>query len=45
MSLRSSGLRLPYRDLLGEHCRAAEVAVSAWCLMQNQVYLALVPQG
>jgi putative transposase len=22
-----------YRDLLAEHCRAADVAVRAWCLM------------
>ena len=32
-----------YRDLLGEHCRAAEVAVWAWCLMPNHVHLVLVP--
>ncbi len=32
-----------YRDLLGEHCRAADVAVWAWCLMPNHVHLVLVP--
>jgi hypothetical protein len=32
-----------YRDLLAEHCRAAEVAVWAWCLMPNHVHLILVP--
>src|ERR1700741_753432 len=32
-----------YRDLLGEHCRAAEVALWAWCLMPNHVHLVLVP--
>ena len=32
-----------YRDLLGEHCRAAEVAVWAWCLVPNHVHLVLVP--
>lgn len=33
-----------YRDLLGEHCRAADVSVWAWCLMPNHVHLILVPQ-
>jgi putative transposase len=32
-----------YRDLLAEHCRAANVAVWAWCLMPNHVHLILVP--
>jgi putative transposase len=32
-----------YRDLLAEHCRAADVAVWAWCLMPNHVHLVLVP--
>ena len=32
-----------YRDLLAENCRAAEVEVSAWCLMPNHVHLILVP--
>jgi putative transposase len=33
-----------YRDLLAEHCRAANVAVWAWCLMPNHVHLILVPR-
>jgi putative transposase len=32
-----------YRDLLREHCHAADVAVWAWCLMPNHVHLVLVP--
>ena len=32
-----------YRDLLGEHCRAAEVAAGAWRLTPNRVHLVLVP--
>src|SRR3974390_2069093 len=32
-----------FRDLLAEHCRAAGVAVWAWCLMPNRVHLVLVP--
>jgi REP-associated tyrosine transposase len=32
-----------YRDLLAEHCRAANVEVWAWCLMPNHVHLILVP--
>ena len=32
-----------YRNLLAEHCRAAEVEVWAWCLMPNHVHLILVP--
>lgn len=32
-----------YRDLLAEHCRAAGVAVWAWCLMPNHAHLVLVP--
>jgi putative transposase len=32
-----------YRDLLAQHCRAAGVAVWAWCLMPNHVHLILVP--
>jgi putative transposase len=32
-----------YRDLLAAHCRAANVAVWAWCLMPNHVHLILVP--
>ena len=34
-----------YRDLLAEHCRKADVAVWAWCLMPNHVHLILVPSG
>jgi REP element-mobilizing transposase RayT len=30
------------RDLLAEHCRAAEVEVWVWCLMPNHVHLILV---
>ncbi len=32
-----------YRDLLSQHCRAADVEVWAWCLMPNHVHLILVP--
>ncbi len=32
-----------YRDLLAEHCRAANVEVWAWCLMPNHAHLILVP--
>lgn len=32
-----------YRDLLGEACRAADVALWAWVLMPNHVHLILVP--
>ena len=32
-----------YRDLLREHCRAADVEIWAWCLMPNHVHLILVP--
>src|ERR1700722_13278837 len=32
-----------YRDLLAEHCGAADVDVWAWCLMPNHVHLILVP--
>jgi len=32
-----------YRDLLAEHCHAADVEVWAWCLMPNHVHLILVP--
>ena len=32
-----------YRDLLAEHCQAADVEVWAWCLMPNHVHLILVP--
>ena len=32
-----------YRDLLADSCRAAGVAVWAWCLMPNHVHLVLVP--
>jgi putative transposase len=32
-----------YRDLLAEHCRAAEVEIWAWCLMPNHVHLILAP--
>src|SRR4051794_37727439 len=32
-----------YRDLLAEHCRAADVEVWAWCLMPNHVHLILTP--
>jgi putative transposase len=34
-----------YRDLLAQHCRTAEVAVWAWCLMPNHVHLILVPSN
>ena len=33
-----------YVDLLAEHCRAAGVAVWAYCLMPNHVHLILVPR-
>jgi putative transposase len=33
-----------YRDLLAEGCRAAGVAVWAYCLMPNHVHLILVPR-
>ena len=33
-----------YLDLLGRHCRAAEVAVWSWVLMPNHVHLVLVPR-
>jgi putative transposase len=33
-----------YRALLAEHCRAAGVAVWAYCLMPNHVHLILVPK-
>jgi putative transposase len=32
-----------YRDLLAANCRAAGVAVWAWCLIPNHVHLILVP--
>jgi putative transposase len=32
-----------YRELLAQSCRAAEVAVWAWCLMPNHVHLVLTP--
>ncbi|RUU59786.1 transposase [Mesorhizobium sp. M2C.T.Ca.TU.002.02.1.1] len=32
-----------YRDLLVEHCRAADVGIWAWCLMPNHVHLILTP--
>src|SRR5277367_2596106 len=32
-----------YRDLLAQHCAAADVEVWAWCLMPNHVHLILVP--
>lgn len=32
-----------YRDLLAEHCHAAEVAVWSWVLMPNHVHLILTP--
>ena len=32
-----------YRDLLAEHCAAADVEVWAWCLMPNHTHLILVP--
>src|SRR5271154_6893592 len=32
-----------YRDLLAEHCAAAEVEVWAWVLMPNHVHLILMP--
>ena len=34
---------LLYRDLLAEHCAAANVAVWSWVLMPNHVHLILVP--
>src|SRR5258706_825766 len=33
-----------YRELLAEGCRAADVAVWAYCLMPNHVHLILVPR-
>lgn len=33
-----------YRDLLAEHCAAADVAVWGWVLMPNHVHLILIPQ-
>src|SRR6202522_4305331 len=33
----------PYRHMLGQHCRAAQVSVWAWVLMPNHVHLILVP--
>jgi putative transposase len=32
-----------YKSLLAEYCRAAGVAVWAWCLMPNHVHLMVVP--
>lgn len=32
-----------YRDLLVEHCRAADVDIWGWCLMPNHVHLILTP--
>ena len=32
-----------YRDLLGEHCAAADVEIWSWVLMPNHVHLILVP--
>jgi putative transposase len=32
-----------YRNLLVQHCRAADVAVWGWCLMPNHVHLILTP--
>jgi putative transposase len=32
-----------YRELLGRHCREADVAVWAWCLTPNHVHLIFVP--
>jgi putative transposase len=32
-----------YRDLLGEHCAAANVEIWSWVLMPNHVHLILVP--
>tara|TARA_R110002124_G_scaffold285982_1_gene465555 strand:+ start:3938 stop:4624 length:687 start_codon:yes stop_codon:yes gene_type:complete len=32
-----------YRSLLAHHCRAARVAIWAWCLMPNHVHLILTP--
>ncbi|WP_244571327.1 transposase [Mesorhizobium carmichaelinearum] len=32
-----------YKNLLVEHCRAADVGVWAWCLMPNHVHLILTP--
>jgi putative transposase len=32
-----------YRDLMREHCAAADVAVWSWALMPNHVHLILVP--
>nr|WP_240535197.1 transposase [Bradyrhizobium sp. YR681] len=34
-----------YRDLLVANCKAAGVAVWAWCLMPNHVHLVLVPSN
>lgn len=32
-----------YRDLMGERCRANDVACWAYCLMPNHIHLILVP--
>src|SRR5579863_5727545 len=32
-----------YRDLLGERCHGAGVAVRAWCVMANHAHLVLAP--
>ena len=32
-----------YRDLLGQHCAAADVEIWSWVLMPNHVHLILVP--
>jgi putative transposase len=34
-----------YRDLLAQHCGAANVQLWAWCLMPNHVHLILVPSN
>jgi REP element-mobilizing transposase RayT len=33
-----------YLDLLGRHCRAAEVSVWSWVLMPNHVHLIVKPR-
>jgi putative transposase len=42
-NLRVTVICALYRDLLSQHCRAAGVAVWAWCLMPNHVHLIPVP--
>ena len=36
---------LHYLELMAQFCRAEQVAIWAYCLMPNQVYLIVVPQS